>query len=102
MNLNPVSPHETANNARPRALFTGVAVLVTLTPEAAIAQYVIDDGSAEGATGLANGGDLICLNSFVTLPSHNTITSISIALQAALVEQRFCPEWSLVHRCSLE
>jgi hypothetical protein len=59
--------------------FLAIALLLSFAPQAAIAQYVIDDGTAENSVGLTNGGDVIALNSFATLPSNNTITSISIA-----------------------
>ncbi len=41
--------------------------------------YGIDDGTAEDAIGLPNGGDLIVLNEFPTPPSPPTLVSINIA-----------------------
>ena len=41
--------------------------------------YGIDDGTAEDAIGLPNGGDLIVLNEFPTPPSPVTLVSIYIA-----------------------
>ncbi len=41
--------------------------------------YMIDDGTAEDAVGLTNGGDIIALNEFDVIPGSETITSISIA-----------------------
>ena len=41
--------------------------------------YVIDDGTAENAIGLAAGGSFVALNSFPVTGGNNIITSISIA-----------------------
>jgi N-acetylneuraminic acid mutarotase len=51
-------------------------LLRTLLPNAV---YMIDDGTAEDAVGLTNGGDIICLNTFAVIPGSETIAHIIIA-----------------------
>lgn len=48
-------------------------------PQTPASTYMVDDGTAENAIGLTNGGDVIALNGFAVSAGNNIITNIQIA-----------------------